>query len=75
MSSYNAINGVPDTVNSSLLTDILRGEWGFDGITVPDTGAVNDLVTAFHAYHTTEEAAAAALLAGVDMDESTFPPA
>src|SRR5580693_849186 len=40
MSSYNAINGVPDAVNHHLLTDILRGQWGFDGFVTDDLGAV-----------------------------------
>ena len=40
MSSYNAINGTPDAVNHYLLTDILRGKWGFDGFVTDDLGAV-----------------------------------
>ncbi len=40
MSSYNAINGVPDAVNHRLLTDILRTQWGFDGFVTDDLGAV-----------------------------------
>ena len=41
MSSYNAINGTPDAVNHYLLTDILRGQWGFDGFVTDDLGAVS----------------------------------
>jgi beta-glucosidase len=40
MSSYNAINGTPDAINHLLLTDILRGQWGFDGFVTDDLGAV-----------------------------------
>jgi len=40
MSSYNAINGTPDAVNHYMLTDILRGKWGFDGFVTDDLGAV-----------------------------------
>jgi len=40
MSSYNAINGTPNAVNHLLLTDILRGKWGFDGFVTDDLGAV-----------------------------------
>ena len=40
MSSYNAINGTPNAVNHYLLTDILRGKWGFDGFVTDDLGAV-----------------------------------
>lgn len=49
MSSYNAVNGVPVSENTRLLTDILRTEWGFDGIVMSDWGAVRDRVTALRA--------------------------
>lgn len=42
MCSYNRINGVYAAENRKYLTDTLRGEWGFDGFTVSDWGAVND---------------------------------
>jgi beta-glucosidase len=42
MASYNRINGVYATENRWLLTDVLRDEWGFDGLVVSDWGAVND---------------------------------
>ena len=41
MCSYNRINGVYSSENKRLLTDILRGEWGFDGLVMSDWGAVN----------------------------------
>jgi beta-glucosidase len=41
MCSYNRINGVYAAENRMALTDILRGEWGFDGYVVSDWGAVN----------------------------------
>ena len=44
MCSYNRINGVYAAENKKYLTDILRGEWGFDGYVVSDWGAVNDRV-------------------------------
>lgn len=44
MCSYNKINGTYASDNSYLLTDILRKEWGFDGLVVSDWGAVNDRV-------------------------------
>jgi beta-glucosidase len=40
MSSYNAINGMADAVNHYMLTDVLRGMWGFDGFVTDDLGAV-----------------------------------
>ncbi|WP_198161930.1 glycoside hydrolase family 3 protein, partial [Nocardia puris] len=42
MCSYNRINGVHAAQNRWLLTDVLRGEWGFDGVVVSDWGAVAD---------------------------------
>lgn len=44
MASYNKINGVYATDNPRLLTDILRKEWGFDGLVVSDWNATNDRV-------------------------------
>lgn len=41
MASYNKVNGVAVTENHLLLTEILREEWGFDGIVVSDWSAVN----------------------------------
>jgi len=43
MTSYNRVNGVPSSVNSHLLRDILREEWGFKGYIVSDDGAVGDV--------------------------------
>jgi beta-glucosidase len=40
MCSYNRINGTYSSENKKLLTDILRDEWGFDGVVVTDWGAV-----------------------------------
>ena len=42
MTSYNEVNGVYANENRHLLLDILREEWGFDGIVVTDWGASND---------------------------------
>ena len=44
MCSYNKINGVYAAEHKEALTDILRGEWGFDGFVVSDWGAVNNRV-------------------------------
>lgn len=45
MCSYNKINGTYAAENKKYLTDVLRGEWGFDGYVVSDWGAVNSRVT------------------------------
>lgn len=42
MSSYNEVNGIYANENKHLLQEILREEWGFDGIVVTDWGASND---------------------------------
>lgn len=39
MAAYNKVNGVPMTENTRLLADVLKGEWGFDGVVVSDWGA------------------------------------
>ena len=49
MSSYNRINGIYANENKHLLTDILREEWGFDGMVVSDWGGNNDPVKAVEA--------------------------
>jgi alpha-L-rhamnosidase len=49
MSAYNAINGVFSSENQWLLTELLRGEWGFDGLVISDWGAIKDRVEALRA--------------------------
>ena len=49
MCSYNRINGVYAAENRRLLTEILRNEWGFDGMVVSDWGAVTDRVAGIKA--------------------------
>ncbi len=44
MSSYNQINGAHASENKWLLNDLLRDEWGFDGLTMSDWGGVKDRV-------------------------------
>jgi len=67
MSSFNAINGVPASANAFTLTKVLRDEWKFDGFVVSDYTSVKELIN--HGIAANEEdAAAAALNAGVDME-------
>jgi beta-glucosidase len=49
MCAYNKINGVFASENRWLLNDVLRGEWGFEGVVVSDWGAVHDRVAALAA--------------------------
>jgi beta-glucosidase len=67
MSSFNAINGVPASANAFTLTKVLRDEWKFDGFVVSDYTSVKELINHGVAANE-EEAAAAALNAGVDME-------
>ena len=69
MTSYNSLDGVPCTSNRSLLTDVLRGEWGFDrGFVVSDLFSIDGLKGTHHTAMTGQDAAIQALLAGVDVD-------
>lgn len=68
MTAYNAINGVPCTVNNWLLKKVLRQDWGFDGYVVSDCGAPG-LVMWNHRYAKTPEASAMMCLqAGLDVE-------
>ena len=49
MCAYNLLNGTYCSDNKYLLTDILRQEWGFDGVVISDWGATNDRVEGFKA--------------------------
>ena len=49
MCAYNKINGVHCSDSKTLLTDILRTEWGFDGLVVTDWGAMHDRIKGFQA--------------------------
>lgn len=49
MCSYNRLNGVYASDHHWLLTDVLRGEWGFDGLVVSDWGATNDRIAGVRA--------------------------
>ncbi|MCK4914017.1 MAG: beta-glucosidase BglX [Planctomycetes bacterium] len=70
MSGFNEISGVPVTASRFLLTDILRGEWGFDGFVVSDYTSVRELIPHGIAIDETQ-AGKKALLAGIDMEMSS----
>lgn len=67
MAAFVDLNGIPATANRRLLTDILRGEWGFDGFVVSDWNSVAELIQHGVA-EDRADAARIALHAGVDMD-------
>ena len=72
MSAYNSINGVPNSINKRLLTDILRKEWGFKGHVVTDCGALDDVYLTHKALPGRTDVAAAAIKAGIDLDCSSI---
>jgi beta-glucosidase len=67
MTAFNELNGVPATANSFLFKDILREEWGYEGMVVTDYTAINELVP--HGFARDEKhAGELSLIAGIDMD-------
>jgi len=66
MTAFNDINGVPSTANRWLLTDLLRGEWGFKGVVLSDYTSDMELIA--HGYAAdAPDAARKAMLAGLDL--------
>lgn len=71
MASYNEIDGVPSHASKWLLSDVLRGEWGFKGAVVSDYYAIDELAGRHSIATDKAEAALLALAAGVDSDLPT----
>ncbi len=66
MASFNEISGIPSTGNHWLMTELLRGEWGFQGFVVSDYTGDEEMIK--HGFaKDSRDAAKLALLAGVDM--------
>jgi beta-glucosidase len=66
MASFNEISGIPATGNHWLMTELLRGEWGFQGFVVSDYTGDEEMIK--HGFaKDARDAAKLALLAGVDM--------
>ena len=71
MTSFNDNDGVPSTGNVFLVKDILRGEWGFDGLVVTDWNSMGEMIN--HGFGTDrKDVARKSLEAGVDMDMMTY---
>lgn len=68
MSAYNSLWGIPCSANHFLLTEILRDRWNFKGYVVSDCDAIGDIYNTHHYVETGEEAAAAAIKAGSDLN-------
>jgi beta-glucosidase len=67
MCAYNRTNGEPCCANKELMTDILRGEWKFNGYVVSDCGAIDDIYMRHKWVKTEGEASALAVKAGTDL--------
>ncbi len=70
MCAYNRFEGEPCCGSTRLLQQILRNEWGFNGIVVSDCGAINDFYTEGH-HHTEPDAShasAKAVASGTDLE-------
>ncbi len=70
MTSFNIVDGVPATGNRWLMHDVLRDEWGFDGVVITDYAAIQEMVNHGVAADN-REAAALAMNATVDIDMKT----
>lgn len=71
MNSYTDVDGIPVASDETLLTGVLRDEWGFDGVVVSDYFAVAFLQTMHAVAADRAEAAALALTAGIDVELPT----
>ncbi|QDO94283.1 beta-glucosidase [Formosa sediminum] len=67
MTAYNGLNGIPCSVNTWLLTDILRNEWEFNGTVVTDVGVPGHLIEQHKYAKNGPEAAMMMITAGVDV--------
>ncbi|MEI7421389.1 MAG: beta-glucosidase BglX [Prolixibacteraceae bacterium] len=71
MSGFNDLNGIPASGNEFTLKEILRKEWGFNGMVVSDWSSISEMIS--HGFCANEkEAALKALKAGVDMEMSSL---
>lgn len=67
MPAFSTINGIPMSGNKKLLTDVLRKQWGFSGITVSDWNAINEMLN-WGVASSQAQAAEMAINAGMDID-------
>lgn len=68
MASYNEIDGIPSHGNRWLLHNVLREEWGFQGAVVSDYFAIREMMTRHRMFGNLQDAAVAAMAAGVDVE-------
>ena len=68
MSAISSLNSIPSAAHKSLLSDILKDEFGFDGFVISDCDTISAISQSFHYTSSVEQAAAAALKAGGDLN-------
>ncbi len=68
MGAYNRVNGEPSCASKTLLSDILRDKWGFDGHVVSDCGAIADIHQHHKVTQCTAESAAISVKNGCDLE-------
>ena len=67
MTSFNVLDGIPATINRYLLRDVLRDLWAFEGLTITDYDALNQVIAHGNAENN-EEAAYKGITAGLDIE-------
>ena len=67
MTAYNSVDGAPATQNRRLLTDVLKGEWGFRGFVISDAAATGGATVLHRTEANTATAAKNAIEAGLDV--------
>lgn len=70
MPSFNSLNGVPSVANKWLMNDVLKGEWGYDGLVISDYNAIGELLVHGVA-NSPKDAAEMAFNCGCDIDMNT----
>ncbi|WP_307215670.1 glycoside hydrolase family 3 N-terminal domain-containing protein [Paenibacillus tundrae] len=70
MASFNTVDGIPASGNEKLMRDILREEWGFEGVLISDWASIREMI-AHGAAEDDREAAYRAIRAGVDIEMMT----
>lgn len=74
MCAYNRVNGIPSCAHYDFLTDTARGQWHFDGYIVSDCNAVPIIYEQQKYVKTPEDAVAAVLSAGMDVECGSYTP-
>ncbi len=70
MPAFNSLNGVPCVANKWLMNDVLKGEWGYDGLVISDYNAIGELLVHGVAENS-KQAAEMAFNCGCDIDMNT----